>query len=200
MYLLAKSRHYFVNGSLIVPENGLLNLASDLYDTVYVSMDFQAKDGSVFQMLVIDRSIVIGCFDNRIIMFLCELFQGIYVGKLLFTHSFKIYVKLSVLQHKVDAVHTIGTNTYKIIISISCLHVSQYIRQFVYRNPGSNRDIGVYTVVLRHSFIPMPAKTAFKHTIEKKEDRTLRSFALIYIFVIERRYTAENVYNYMLSI
>ena len=67
MYLLAKSRHYFVNGSLIVPENGLLNLASDLYDTVYVSMDFQAKDGSVFQMLVIDRSIVIGCFDNRII-------------------------------------------------------------------------------------------------------------------------------------
>ena len=70
MYLLAKSRHYFVNGSLIVPENGLLNLASDLYDTVYVSMDFQAKDGSVFQMLVIDRSIVIGCFDNRIIMFL----------------------------------------------------------------------------------------------------------------------------------
>ena len=45
-----------------------------------------------------------------------------------------------------------------------------------------------------------PAKTAFKHTIEKKEDRTLRSFALIYIFVIERRYTAENVYNYMLSI
>ena len=142
MYLLAKSRHYFVNGSLIVPENGMLNLASDLYDTVYVSMDFQAKDGSVFQMLVIDRSIVIGCFDNRIIMFLCELFQGIYVGKLLFTHSFKIYVKLSVLQHKVDAVHTIGTNTYKIIISISCLHVSQYIRQFVYRNPGSNRDIG----------------------------------------------------------
>ena len=124
MYLLAKSRHYFVNGSLIVPENGLLNLASDLYDTVYVSMDFQAKDGSVFQMLVIDRSIVIGCFDNRIIMFLCELFQGIYVGKLLFTHSFKIYVKLSVLQHKVDAVHTIGTNTYKIIIIISCLHVS----------------------------------------------------------------------------
>lgn len=157
MSLLAKSRHYFVNGSLIVPENGMLNLASDLYDTVYVSMDFQAKDGSVFQMLVIDRSIVIGCFDNRIIMFLCELFQGIYVGKLLFIHSFKIYVKLSVLQHKVDAVHTIGTNTYKIIISISCLHVSLYIRQFVYRNPGSNRDIGVYTVVLRHSFIPMPA-------------------------------------------
>ena len=106
MYLLAKSRHYFVNGSLIVPENGMLNLASDLYDTVYVSMDFQAKDGSVFQMFVIDRSIVIGCFDNRIIMFLCELFQGIYVGKLLFTHGFKIYVKLSVLQHKVDAVQT----------------------------------------------------------------------------------------------
>ena len=157
MSLLAKSRHYFVNGSLIVPENGMLNLASDLYDTVYVSMDFQAKDGSVFQMFVIDRSIVIGCFDNRIIMFLCELFQGIYVGKLLFTHGFKIYVKLSVLQHKVDAVHTIGTNTYKVIISISCLHVSQYIRQFVYRNPGSNRDIGVYTVVLLHSFIPMPA-------------------------------------------
>ena len=70
-------------------------------------------------------------------MFLCELFQGIYVGKLLFTHSFKIYVKLSVLQHKIDAVHTIGTNTYKIIISISCLHVSQYIRQFVYRNPAA---------------------------------------------------------------
>ena len=113
MYLLAKSRHYFVNGSLIVPENGLLNLASDLYDTVYVRIDFQAKDGSVFQMLVIDRRIVIGCCDNRIIMFLCELFQGIYVGKLLFTHSFKIYVKFSVLQHKVDAVHTIGTNTYK---------------------------------------------------------------------------------------
>ena len=153
MYLLAKSRHYFVNGSLIVPENGMLNLASDLYDTVYVSMDFQAKDGSVFQMFVIDRSIVIGCFDNRIIMFLCELFQGIYVGKLLFTHGFKIYVKLSVLQHKVDAVHTIGTNTYKVIISISCLHVSQYIRQFVYRNPGSNRDIGVYTDVSMRLFL-----------------------------------------------
>ena len=47
MSLLAKSRHYFVNGSLIVPENDLLNLASDLYDTVYVRIDFQAKDGSV---------------------------------------------------------------------------------------------------------------------------------------------------------
>lgn len=117
MSLLAKSRHYFVNGSVAILENGLLNLASDFYDTVYVRIDFQADNRCVFQMLVIDRSIVIGCFDNRIIMFLCELFQGIYVGKLLFTHSFKIYVKLSVLQHKVDAVHTIGTNTYKIIMA-----------------------------------------------------------------------------------
>lgn len=72
---LSISRHYFINGSFVVPENGLLNLFSDLHDTVYVSMDFQAKDGSIFQMSVIDRSIVISCFDNRIIMFLCELFQ-----------------------------------------------------------------------------------------------------------------------------
>ena len=145
MSLLAKSRHYFVNGSVAILENGLLNLASDLYDTVYVCMDFQADNRCIFQMFVIDRSIVIGRFDNRIIMFLCELFQGIYVGKLLFTHSFKIYVKLSVLQHKIDAVHTIGTNTYKIIISISCLHVSQYIRQFVYRNPGRRFALPVYS-------------------------------------------------------
>ena len=157
MSLLAKSRHYFVNGPVAILENGLLNLASDLYDTVYVSMNFQADNRCIFQMFVIDRSIVIGRFDNRIIMFLCKLFQGIYVRKLLYKNNFKIYVKLYVLQHKVDAVHTIGTNTYKIIISISCLHVSQYIRQFVYRDPGSNRDIRVYTVVLRHSFIPMPA-------------------------------------------
>ena len=72
---LSISRHYFINCSFVVPENGLLNLFSDLHDTVYVSMDFQAKDGSIFQMSVIDRSIVISCFDNRIIMFLCELFQ-----------------------------------------------------------------------------------------------------------------------------
>ena len=157
MSLLAKSRHYFVNGSVTILENGLLNLASDLYYTVYVSMNFQADNRCIFQMFIIDWSIVIGRFDNRIIMFLCKLFQGIYVGKLLFTHSFKIYVKLSVFQHKINAVHTIGTNTYKIIICFSCLHVSQYIRQFVYRNLGSNRNIRVYTVVLRYSFIPMPA-------------------------------------------
>lgn len=101
MSLLAKSRHYFVNGSLIVPENGLLNLASDLHDTVYVCMNFQADNRCIFQMFVIDRSIVIGRFYNRIIMFLCKLFQGIYVRKLIFTHGSKIYVKLSVLQHKV---------------------------------------------------------------------------------------------------
>lgn len=96
----------------------MLNLASDLYDTVYVRIDFQAKDGSVFQMFVIDRSIVIGCFDNRIIMFLCELFQGIYVRKLLFTHSFKIYVKLSVLQHKVDAAPSYcGYSSFKLFPS-----------------------------------------------------------------------------------
>ena len=69
MSLLAKSRHYFVNGSFVVPENGLLNLFSDLYDAVYVSIDYQAKAGSVFQMLVIERSIVIRCFYIRIIMF-----------------------------------------------------------------------------------------------------------------------------------
>jgi len=65
---LSISRHYFVNGPVAILENGLLNLASDLYDTVYVRIDFQAKYGSVFQMVVIYRSIVIGCFNNRIIM------------------------------------------------------------------------------------------------------------------------------------
>lgn len=72
---LSISRHYFVNGSVVVPENGMFNLFSDLHDTVYVRIDFQTKDRSVLQMLIIDRSIVIGCFNYRIAMFLCKLFQ-----------------------------------------------------------------------------------------------------------------------------
>ena len=68
MSLLAKSRHYFVNGSVTILENGLLNLASDLYDTVYVSMNFQADNRCIFQMFVINWSIVIGRFDNRIMI------------------------------------------------------------------------------------------------------------------------------------
>ena len=115
MSLLAKSRHYFVNGPVDIPENGLLNLFSDLHDTVYVCIDFQAKDGSIFQMSVIDRRIVIGRFHSRIAVFLCKQFQRIQIRKLFLAYGFKIYVKLSVLRHKVDAVHTIGTNTYKII-------------------------------------------------------------------------------------
>lgn len=72
---LSISRHYFVNGSVVVPENGMFNLFSDLHDTVYVRINFQTKNRSVLQMVIIDRSIVIGRFNYRIAMFLCKLFQ-----------------------------------------------------------------------------------------------------------------------------
>lgn len=49
-------------------------------------------------------------------MLLYKLFQGVHVGKMTLTNSFKIHIKFSVLLHKTDAVHVIGTDTRKIII------------------------------------------------------------------------------------
>ena len=79
MSLLAKSRHYFVNGSVAILENGLLNLASDFYDTVYVRIDFQADNRCVFQMLVIDRSIVMEvCRNARCTSFFVHHYTNLF--------------------------------------------------------------------------------------------------------------------------
>lgn len=139
MSLLAKSRHYFVNGSLIVPENGLLNLASDLHDTVYVCMNFQADNRCIFQMFVIDRSIVIGRFYNRIIMFLCKLFQGIYVRADLYPWLQNL-CKTFRSPAQSRAVRTISADTCKVKLSPSGLYVSQYFGQFVDGNACGSRS------------------------------------------------------------
>ena len=70
-------------------------------------------------MIVIYGRVVIGRFDNWVIMLFGKLLQCIQIGKLVFAHGFKINVELSVILHEIDTIHTIGTDTRKIIFRSS---------------------------------------------------------------------------------